>query len=421
MNIETFTLPNGLRVALNEDRSAPLVSVNLWYHVGSKNERPGRTGFAHLFEHMLFAGSEHVGNNEHFRFVQSVGGNLNASTTFDRTNYFETLPSNYLALALWLESDRMGFYLDAIDEEKFAIQKSVVKEERRLRFDNAPYGIALEELLKLGFEEGHPYHSFVIGSMADLDASSIEDVRDFFRRFYGPNNAVLSLVGDFDTTEARALIEQYFGDIPQSPEIAPVTTEKQVFGGDHRTTIASAVQLPRFYRLYHVPRFGDREWIACDVLAGALGMGKASRLERALVYEQRIAQDVAAFAWDTELTGMLLFWATAQEDASLDALERAFDAEIDRVMRDGLNEIEITRVRNQTETDFAHQVEDFDSRADLISRMYTFFGDPRVVDDWFDRYRAVTLDDVNAAARRYLVPDNRVTLRMVPANDGSGS
>ncbi|MHB0970664.1 MAG: M16 family metallopeptidase [Thermoanaerobaculia bacterium] len=421
MNIETFTLPNGLRVALNEDRSAPLVAVNLWYHVGSKNERPGRTGFAHLFEHMLFAGSEHVGNNEHFRYVQSVGGNLNASTTFDRTNYFETLPSNYLALALWLESDRMGFYLPAISEEKFAIQKSVVKEERRLRFDNAPYGIALEELLKLGFEEGHPYHSFVIGSMADLDASSIDDVRDFFSRFYGPNNAVLTLVGDFDGSEARELVEQYFGDISPAAEIPPVVTQKRPLAGDRRQTIASAVQLPRFYRLYHVPRFGDREWIACDVLAGALGMGKASRLERALVYEQQIAQDVAAFAWDTELTGMLLFWATAREDASLDDVEKAFDAEIARIARDGLEEIEITRVRNQTETDYAHQIEDFDSRADLISRMYTFFDDPHVVDSWFERYQDVTLADVNAAARRYLTPENRVTLRMVPASDGEES
>src|ERR1044071_2502035 len=212
--LEQYTLDNGLRVVLNEDHSAPLVAINLWYHVGSKNERPGRTGFAHLFEHMLFSGSEHVGNNEHFRYVQSVGGVLNGTTFFDRTNYFETLPSNYLALGLWLESDRMGYFLPALTQEKLDIQREVVKEERRQRYDNVPYGTAFERLLHLAYRPEYSYHWPTIGSMEDLQAASLVDIRDFFSTWYRPDNCTLTLVGDFAPSEARELVQQYFGDIP---------------------------------------------------------------------------------------------------------------------------------------------------------------------------------------------------------------
>src|SRR5688572_4683997 len=219
LSLDTYQLPNGLKVVLNEDHSAPLVAVNLWYHVGSKDERPGRTGFAHLFEHMLFSGSQHVGNNEHFRYVQSVGGVLNGTTFFDRTNYYETMPSNYLALALWLESDRMGFFLPALTREKLDVQINVVKEERRLRVDNVPYGDFLERLLRLGYDSEFPYRWEVIGSMADIGAAQLDDVVDFFNTFYRPNNAVLTVSGDFDPAEARTLIEQYFGPIPAGPTL----------------------------------------------------------------------------------------------------------------------------------------------------------------------------------------------------------
>jgi len=204
LKLDSYALPNGLRVVLNEDHSAPLIAFNVWYHVGSKNERAGRTGFAHLFEHMLFSGSEHVGNNEHFRYVESVGGLINGSTNFDRTNYFETLPSNYLPLGLWLESDRMGYFLNALNQSKLDIQKEVVKEERRQRYDNVPYGTALERMLGLAFPDTYPYHWPTIGAMPDLTAAQLEDVKGFFRTYYSPNNAVLTLVGDFDPAEARA-------------------------------------------------------------------------------------------------------------------------------------------------------------------------------------------------------------------------
>src|SRR6266699_4756874 len=256
LSLEDYKLSNGLRVVLNEDHSAPLVAVNLWYHVGSKNERPGRTGFAHLFEHMLFSGSEHVGNNEHFRYIQSVGGVLNGTTFFDRTNYFETLPSNYLALGLWLESDRMGFFLPALTQEKLDIQRDVVKEERRQRDDNVPYGTSFERLLSLAYDSDYPYHWPTIGSMEDLGAASLDDIRDFFRTWYRPDNCTLTVIGDFLPTEARLLVEQYFADIPPGREFPRALPERSPLAGERRDVVPSPVQLPRIYRLYHLPEMG---------------------------------------------------------------------------------------------------------------------------------------------------------------------
>jgi zinc protease len=239
VQVESYTLPNGLRVVLNEDHSAPLVAVNIWYHVGSKDEKPGRTGFAHLFEHMLFSGSQNVKKNEHFGYIQSVGGLLNGSTNLDRTNYYETVPSSHLPLALWLEADRMGYFLPALDQEKLDVQKQVVKEERRQRYDNVPYGTWLESLLRNAYPQDYPYHWPTIGSMADLTAAELDDVKEFFRMYYSPNNAVLTLVGDFDPVEARALIAKYFGPIPQGPEVPRFTA---------RSTRQSAARSVKSYR-----------------------------------------------------------------------------------------------------------------------------------------------------------------------------
>ena len=338
LRIEHYQLPNGLDVVLNEDHSAPLVAVNVWYHVGSKNERPGRTGFAHLFEHMLFSGSQNVGPNQHFRYVQSVGGTLNGSTTLDRTNYYETLPSNYLALGLWLEADRMGFFLPTLSQERLDVQKNVVKEERRQRYENVPYGIWLETLLRLGYPPGHPYSWPTIGSMADLTAAELEDVKQFFRRYYAPNNAVLTITGDFDPAEARALVERYFGSIPAGPPIERPTPEIRRGAGEARETLQAPVQLPRVYRAYRIPRFGDPGWFAGALLTSILTRDKASRLERALVYEQQIAQDVVGFTWDAEIEGMVMLWATAKQGVSPDRLEAAMDAEIEKVIREGVTE-----------------------------------------------------------------------------------
>ncbi|HSP32983.1 MAG TPA: pitrilysin family protein [Thermoanaerobaculia bacterium] len=414
LKIDDYKLANGLRVVLNEDHSAPLVAINIWYHVGSKNERVGRTGFAHLFEHMLFSGSEHVGNNEHFRHVQSVGGVLNGTTFFDRTNYFETLPSNYLALGLWLESDRMGFFLPALTQEKLDIQREVVKEERRQRYDNVPYGTAFERLLNLAYDPEYPYHWPTIGSMDDLTAASLDDIREFFSTWYRPDNATLTVVGDFVPSEAKQLIERYFGPIQPGRKFPQFSAQRKPLAGERREEFASLVQLPRLYRLYHLPKMGDREWIAADLLSTVLASDKASRLERALVHEQQIAQDVAAYVLPTEATGMLLVHATAKEGVPIERIEQSIDSEIARLANAGITDDELTRARNRAEMEYAHQIENYDTRADLIGMMSTFFGDPSRVQHWLEPYNAARPGELVNVARTYLVPDNRVTSVFLP-------
>ena len=414
LQIEDYRLPNGLRVVLNEDHSAPLVAVNLWYHVGSKNERPGRTGFAHLFEHLLFSGSENVGNNEHFRYVQSVGGVLNGSTFFDRTNYYETLPSNYLALGLWLEADRMGFFLPAITQEKLDIQREVVKEERRQRYDNVPYGTAFERLLNLAYDPDYSYHWPTIGSMADLEAASLDDVSEFFRVWYRPDNCTLTVVGDFAPAEARQLVDQYFRDIQPGGSFPPFTLERKPAGHEIRETFASQVQLPRLYRLYHLPKMGDADWVHGDLLSTVLASDKASRLDRVLVHEKQIAQDVAAYILPTESTGILMLQATAREGVAIETIEAAIDEEVARLSVDGITDDEMTRARNRAEVEYAHQLETFDARADLLGMMSTYFGDPSMIDRWLEPYHTATAENLAHVARKYLIPENRVTSVFVP-------
>jgi zinc protease len=414
VKLEEFTLANGLRVVLNEDHSAPLVAVNVWYHVGSKNEKPGRTGFAHLFEHMLFSGSEHVGNNEHFRYVQSVGGILNGSTNFDRTNYFETVPSNYLPMALWLESDRMGFFVSALDQARLDIQKNVVKEERRQRYDNVPYGTWIENLLTLAFSKDVPYNWPTIGSMADLTAAQLDDVKEFFRQYYSPNNATLVLTGDFNPAEARALVEKYFGNIPRGPAVTRPAIQLAPLGGEKRNTVEWAVQLPRVYRMYHIPKFGEREWLAADLLTNALVGDKAARLERALVVEKQIAQDVVAFAWPAESVGMVVIWVTAKPGVTTDRLEAELDAELARIAASGLTADELKRAKARAEAGIAQQLSEFATRADLINTVTTFFGDPKLVNQLIPRYMDLGIADLQGVASKYLVKDNRVTVTFVP-------
>jgi zinc protease len=412
--LEDYRLDNGLRVVLNEDHSAPLVAINIWYHVGSKNERRGRTGFAHLFEHMLFSGSQHVGNNEHFRYVQSVGGVLNGTTFFDRTNYFETLPSNYLALGLWLESDRMGFFLPALTQEKLDIQREVVKEERRQRYDNVPYGTAFERLLNLAYEPDYPYHWPTIGSMADLGAASLDDIREFFDTWYRPDNAVLTLVGDFNPNEAKQLIEKYFGEIKPGGSFPKFDQQRKPLAGVRRDVYPSKVQLPRVYRLYHLPKMGEPDWIHGDLLSTVLASDKASRLERALVHEKQIAQDVAAYILPTESTGMILLHATAKEETPIEEIESELDAEIARLAKDGITEDELTRAKNRAEVEYAHQIENYDTRADIIAMLSTFFDNPKMIHDWLEPYQNATAENLTGVARKYLVPSNCATTVFVP-------
>ncbi len=415
--IETYTLPNGLCVSLSEDHSAPVVAVNLWYHVGSANERAGRTGFAHLFEHMLFQGSANVGANEHFELVQRAGGTLNGSTWLDRTNYFETVPSNQLALALWLEADRMARLLPAMTQEKLDTQRDVVKNERRWSMDNQPYGTWWEKLPALAYPETHPFHHSLIGSMADLDAASLEDVRQFFATYYTPDNAVLTVAGDFEPGEAKALIAELYGPIPRGagrPPLPPMELPA-TFGRTLREEVADDVQLPRVFLAFRIPPFGADGHYVAEMGAAVLGMRQGSRLVRALVREQQVATDVHAFTYDLPKgADLLVIDAVARPGVSAAQLEAAIAAEVDRVRTEGVSEAELERARALVESGFIVALQSAGDRADQISRFACYFGDPTLVNAQVARYQAVTAEQVTAFARETLGEDNRAYLVYVP-------
>jgi zinc protease len=415
--IERHTLDNGLRVILSEDHRQPVVSVNLWYNVGSRNEREGRTGFAHLFEHMMFQGSQNVPDTEHIAHVERAGGSMNGSTWLDRTNYFQTMPANRLELALWLESDRMGFLLPAMTQEKLDNQRSVVKNERRWRVDNQPYGDWDERLQALVYPPDHPYHHSVIGSMEDLDAATLEDVEEFFRTYYAPNNAVLTLCGDFERDEALALVQRYFGPIPRGPEIPPLPGRPEVapqLEAQVRETVTSAIALPRVYLAFRIPAYGQDEFFPADVTANLLATGKASRLYRALVREQRLAQSVVAFAFPI-VTGsaMLVIWATANPGVEITDLEQALWAEIEPLATRPAPD-EIARAVTGIESRQLIALQRVGDRADQLSMFATLFGDPERINTELDSYREVTADDIRRFALGHLGRDAAVVLTYLP-------
>ncbi len=418
--VESYTLPNGLLVVLSEDHTAPIVAVNLWYHVGSANERPGRTGFAHLFEHMLFQGSANVGANEHFEFVQRAGGTLNGSTWLDRTNYYETLPSHQLALALWLEADRMARLLPAMTQPKLDTQRDVVKNERRWSVDNQPYGTWWEKLPALCFPPSHPFHHSLIGSMDDLDAASLEDIAEFFRTFYTPDNAVLTIAGDFNAAEARRLVEEYFGPVARGRG-RPALPDMSVpfsFGGAQRQVVPDACALPRVFIASRIPVLGTDTYYAASVCTAVLGLRTGSRFERSLVRRQRVASSASCFTFDLS-KGADLFVAdvTALPEITPERLEAAVHAELDLMQAEGVTAAEVARAIALTETHFVTSLQSAAERADQLSRFATYFGDPALVNEQPARYRAVTAAEVTAFAREYLTRENRATLLYVPAPD----
>ena len=423
--VESYRLPNGLHVVLSEDHTAPIVAVNLWYHVGSANERLERTGFAHLFEHMLFQGSEHVAANEHFELVQRAGGTLNGSTWLDRTNYYETLPSNQLAIALWLEADRMGRFIPGLTQEKLDTQRDVVKNERRWSVDNQPYGTWWEKLPALTYPSTHPYHHSLIGSMEHLSEASLEDVAEFFATWYTPDNAVLTIAGDFDPAEARALVQQYFGGIPRnpSPPSRPDFSVPPRFERALREVVEDDVQLPRAIVAMRIPPSGSDAWYAASVAGAILGMRKGSRLYRRLVRELQVAADAGSYTFDlTKGADLLIVDATANGDVTADRLEQAVYDELDAFALDGVTEAELARALALIETDFVSSLQSAQDRADTLSRFATYFGDPALVNDQPARYRAVTAAQVTAFAKEWCMSSNRATLLYVPrvvAEEGS--
>jgi zinc protease len=415
--VEKFRLDNGLLVMLSQDKTAPIVAVNLWYHVGSANERTGRTGFAHLFEHMLFQGSEHVAANEHFEFVQRAGGTLNGSTWLERTNYFETVPSNQLALALWLEADRMGALLPAMTQKKLDTQRDVVKNERRWSVDNQPYGTCWEKLQELTFPASHPFHHSLIGSMEDLSEASLEDIAEFFRAYYTPDNAVLSIAGDFEIDEARKLVETYFGPIPKGTGKPPLNKMDlpPTFGGTVRNVIEDDVSLSRIYMAFRSPVFGSSEYYAASVAGAILGMRRGSRLYRSLVRHRQVAADATAFTFDlAKGADILVIDVTARPEVSAEELEAAVMREVDLLRTDGVSQVEVDRAVALIQTDIVTSMQTASERADRLSMFATLFGNPELVNEQADLYAAVTAERVNAFARERMGDDNRAILIYVP-------
>ena len=415
--VETFRLDNGLFVALSEDHTAPIVAVNLWYHVGSANEKTGRTGFAHLFEHMLFQGSAHVGSNEHFELIQRAGGTLNGSTWLERTNYFETVPSNELALALWLEADRMGELLPAMTQEKLDTQRDVVKNERRWSVDNQPYGTMLEKMQELVFPASHPFQHSLIGSMEDLSAASLDDVAQFFATYYTPDNAVLSIAGDFDPAVARALVSDYFGPIPRGkgkPPLPPMTLPP-VFGEKRREVVYDNVSLPRLFLAFRTPVFGSDDYYAASVAAAILGLRKGSRLQRTLVRERQVAADAGAFTFDlAKGSDLLVIDVTARPEVPIGQLEEEVEREIDLIYRDGVTEEEVERAIALIETDLVTSLQSAGERADRLSMFATYFGRPELINEQAQRYHAVTVQSVNKLIAERFGEANRASLIYVP-------
>ena len=415
INFEQYDLDNGLRVILHEDHDVPIVAVNLWYKVGSKHERPGKTGFAHLFEHMMFQGSQHVPDNMHFQFIQSVGGTLNGSTFYDRTNYFETLPSHYLEMGLWLESDRMGFLLPAMTQEKLDNQRDVVKNERRQRVDNQPYGTWLEKIMELAYPPHYPYHWPVIGYMEDLDKASLKDVSDFFRTYYAPNNAGLVVAGDFDPAQAKELIEGYFGSIPAGKPLPPFSAPFNGFhGGEKRSEVYDHVRLPRIHMAYHIPAYGKQETYAMDMISDILSEGKSARLYRSLVYEQQIAQEAHAFILPLQETSLFFFIATPKPGVTPERLENALQKEIDLIRNETVHSEEMERTRNQLEARKIRELQSVASRADDLNMFATYFDRPELINTEIERYERINKKALQETAQNYFDNDNRVVVIFLP-------
>jgi predicted Zn-dependent peptidase len=410
-------LANGLRLIVAEDHLAPVVAINVWYDVGSKHEQPGKTGFAHLFEHVMFQGSRHVAKAEHIALVQAAGGTMNGTTWLDRTNYFETLPSHQLDLGLWLEADRMGTLLDALSQENLDNQREVVKNEKRWSYDNRPYGTWQEKLQAHLFPPDHPYHHSTIGSMADLDAASLDDVKAFFQTYYAPNNAVLSVVGDVDTKAVRSSVERYFGAIPANPSIPPLgdLSLPPTLGGEIREIVRDRVPLPRVYLGFRAPAAGDTRLDALEVAGQILAGGKGSRLHRRLVRDERIAQDVALFALGfIGGASVCAGWATVRPGIAVDRVEAALHQEIERLAVEPVSADELARAFALIEADELGSLQRVEERADRLSMYATLFDDPELINQMLKRYLAVTPEAILEVAAATFRPDNRLVLTYLP-------
>ena len=415
-------LPNGLRLIVSQDGLAPVVAVNVWYHVGSANEVPGKTGFAHLFEHLMFQGSGHVAKSEHMALVQAAGGTMNGTTFLDRTNYFETVPSHQLELALWLEADRMGTLLDALNQDNLDNQRDVVKNEKRSSYDNRPYGDWFHRLQAAVYPAGHPYSHPTIGSMADLDAASLEDVARFFRTYYAPNNAVLAVVGDVNAKQVRTWVDRYFGPIGSNPGIpAPVdAVALGLLAAEYREVVHERVPLPRIFFGFRGPVLGDARLDAVEVGAQILAGGKGSRLYRRLVRDEKIAQDV----WFSSIgairgTAMIVGQATIRPEVGPEVVERAFEEELELLGREPVTDDELARAKALIETYELEALQHVEERADRLAQYATLMDDPDMINRQLERYLAVGKDEIRAVAAELYGADHRAVLTYLPGRTGT--
>jgi zinc protease len=419
--LHDHTLPNGLRVVINPEHHAPVVAVNLWYGVGSRDEDPGRTGLAHLFEHVMFQGSEHVASGEHFDLLQAAGATGNATTWFDRTNYFEAVPTGALELALWLEADRMGRLLPALTQANLDNQREVVKEEKRQRYDNAPYGDTIARLLPLAFPAEHPYGHTVIGSMADLDAATLEDAHAFFQRWYSPANAVLTLSGDVDPDRGLALAERHFGPLSaRSHPTRPAPPSLPPTSGVPRDSAAGDVPAAQLYLQWRTPPRSHPDADAVDIALSILGGSETSRLYRTLVRDSDLASSAGAGALPLAVGNSLSHvFARARDGVDLSALEDACLTEIQRLAEDGPTDAELHRVHVQFEREWLTDASRLESRADLISGLTMLDGDPQRLNRRVTEVVAVDAAAVRGATRRWLAPEARAVLEYRPTTKGT--
>ncbi len=416
LKFERYQLPNGLTVIFSEDHRLPQVVINIWYHVGAADQSKGRSGFAHLFEHMMFSGSKHVQPSP-FAPLEAIGATgINATTSFDRTNYFETVPASELATALWIESDRMAFLLDTLDEKKLKVQRDVVSNERRQRYENAAGGMTFLRTCDLLFPQPHPFYECVIGSVPEIQAATTDDLKSFFRTWYGPQNTSLAVVGDFDPAQARALIEQYFGPIPRGPDVVRATPPQPAIASVVKETVADPVaELPSLQVSFVGVKQNDPDEPAGQLLATILGGGRTSRLYQRLVFDKQVASEVSAGLATTGLGGWFSIDARVKSGHDVAELLPLVQAELDAIRRDGPTAVELERAQRRFVAGRVRAIERLGSRADLLNSYQTFLGDPGFLAKDLARYRAVTPEMVKAFANAYLLDGHRLELTTVPA------
>ena len=415
---EKHTLDNGLEVVLYQDKSLPIVSVNLWYKVGSANETNGKTGFAHLFEHMMFQGSKNVPKEKHFKFIEEAGGNLNGSTSFDKTNYYETLPSNSLELALWLESDRMGFLLEALTQEKLDNQKDVVMNERRQRYDNQPYGLSWELIFSNLFPDNHPYHWPTIGWMKDIEKFELNDVIDFFKTYYSPNNASLVIGGDIEYSSALQLVKKYFDEIPKGKPIPKISVPKVELTENKKITHQDNVQLSKLYLTWETAKLYDVDDATLDILSDILTGSKNGRLFKTLVFEKQIAQDISSFQYSANLTGMFIIVATAKPGVTLDELKVEIENVLSEIINDGISDKEFNRSLYTVKSSFIYSLQNLSSITNQINSYNLNLGEPNSFVHDLERFQKLAPTSIKKVANKYLTK-NYIELHIVPKENSN--